>query len=96
MKTILSSKTSHLELIKVLVETKDYNLLAIKRGGDQVGFALVTKVNSIVTIGTEKFNQINIDSVRVYNINDFKALKVFHGTTENLQEFMLDLLINDK
>lgn len=96
MRNLITATTNHIELIQELGTVSGVRLVAIKRGNDEVGFALVTKKDNVATIGKEDFNQITLSAFRLFSPSRFKELKSQHKTTPSFFKDMVSIMSMDK
>lgn len=96
MSLLLNSKTNHLEFIQELGLVSGVRLIAIKRGEDQVGFAIVKNENGKTVIGGKTFDSAHVVSLRLFSPVKFKSLKSEYKTTPEFFEAMVSIMNFDK
>lgn len=98
METIINSKingktVNHLQFMQELSETNGVKLIAVKRGSDEAGFAIVSKANSVVKRNGVECNRINPDAVVYFHVAKFREIKAQYATTQDFFSAMLEMLI---
>lgn len=86
------TNVNHVTVMKELRNVDGVKLLAIRRGDDQVGFALSSKPDSVVIQGKKTFNRVNLDSVKYWSIPEFSKIKAKYESTELFFDAVTDMM----
>ncbi len=87
-----ATNVNHVTVMKELRNVNGVKLLAIRRGDDQIGFALSTKADSVIKQGEETFNRINLDSVKYWSMPEFSRIKARYESTELFFDAVTDMM----